>query len=200
MLKPGGYGCFVLPHSFLLSKNASKIRKLITDTSWIRCLADLSAIRVFGDIGSYVVLLILQKRSDAEQNVPSAKIVKCNELVGCALQDVLDGRNEETDFYSVYDVEQNFFQEGEWIILPQTAISIRRKFHGLRIIQDFLYVRLGLISGADNIFVVSSRQIPKGEETIFIPFLPDKEMRPYTLTFPMLDCSKQLWAFPACVP
>lgn len=181
MLKPGGYGCFVLPHSFLLSKNASKIRKLISETSWIRCLADLSAIRVFGDVGSYIILLIFQKHSETDQNAPSAKIVKCHDLVGRALQDVLDGRIEETSFYSIYDTEQDIFGDNEWIVLPPTETSIRRKFHNLPVISDFLHVRQGFISGADDIFIVSSHQIPEGEERLFVPFLPDKEMRPYTV-------------------
>ena len=47
VLKPGGYGLFVLPHKFLLSKSDSGIRNLIAQTSWIRCLVDLSSMPVF---------------------------------------------------------------------------------------------------------------------------------------------------------
>jgi len=48
-LRPGGFGLFVLPHSFLLSKSAHGIRDWILEQCWIHCLADLSAIRVFED-------------------------------------------------------------------------------------------------------------------------------------------------------
>src|SRR5205823_1306552 len=39
MLKPGGYGLFVLPHSFLLSTSAREMRKAIFESSWVRCIA-----------------------------------------------------------------------------------------------------------------------------------------------------------------
>jgi type I restriction-modification system DNA methylase subunit len=45
-LRPGGFGLFVLPHSFLLAKSAQGIRQWILQRCWIQCLADLSAIRV----------------------------------------------------------------------------------------------------------------------------------------------------------
>jgi len=181
MLKPGGYGMFVIPHSFLLGKNASKMRKLILETSWIRCLADLSAIRVFGDSGSYVILLIFQKKIDAEHKAPPSMVIRCQELVGIALQDALAGIQKETKFYSIYEVDQNAFGKDEWIILPPTESSILRKFEGLRTIGDFLNIREGFISGADDIFIIPEEKLPKGEESLYVPFLPDKEMKLYTV-------------------
>ncbi len=181
MLKPGGYGLFVLPHSFLLSKNASGMRKLIFETTWIRCLADLSAIRVFEDSGSYVILLVFQKKPDSGEKAPPATIIKCQDLVGRALQDALEGRRVETNFYSIYDVKQDTFGNNEWLILPPTESSIKRKFEVLPTIGDFFHVRQGFISGADDIFIISADQIPKGEEALFVPFLHDREMKPYTV-------------------
>jgi len=61
-LKPGGYGMFVLPYAFLLGNNAAGMRRLLAETCWIRCLVDMSAIRVFEDTNAYVVLLIFQKK------------------------------------------------------------------------------------------------------------------------------------------
>ena len=181
MLKPGGYGMFVIPHSFLLGKNASKMRKLILETSWIRCLADLSAIRVFGDNGSYVILLIFQKKIDAEYKAPSSLIIRCQDLVGIALQEALAGIQRETKFYSIYEVEQSAFGKDEWVILPPTESSILSKFQGLPTIENFLNVREGFISGADDIFIVSAEELPRGEESLFVPFLPDREMRLYAV-------------------
>ncbi len=181
MLKPGGYGMFVIPHSFLITKNASNLRKLILETSWICCLADLSAIRVFEDRGSYVVLLIFQKKIDAERKAPPSLIIRCQDLVGIALQDALAGIQEETKFYSIYEVDQTAFKRDEWIILPPTESSITRKFEELPTIGDFLDVHVGFISGADDVFIIPAEILPKGEESLFIPFLPDKEMRLYTV-------------------
>lgn len=63
LLRPGGIGMFILPHSFLISDNAHGIRRKILQETWIRCLADLSAIRVFQQVDTYIVLLIFQKKS-----------------------------------------------------------------------------------------------------------------------------------------
>lgn len=179
MLKPGGFGLFVLPHSFLLSKSASRMRRELTSASWILCLADLSAIRVFGETGSYIVLLIFQKRPTTNQEAPPATIIKCQDMVGMALQDALDGRRVEKPTYSVYEVEQGVFGADEWMIVPPTESTIKWKFEQLPVIEDFLHVRQGFISGADDIFIVSDEQVPAGEEEIFVPYLPDREMQSY---------------------
>lgn len=181
MLKPGGYGLFVLPHSFLLSKSASGMRRLIGETSWIRCLADLSSIRVFQDTESYVVLLVFQKKPEAEQSAPAATIIKCQDLVGQALQDAVEGRLVEGDLYSIYNVEQELFEQEEWLILPPTEARLRKKLEGLKTLEDFLHVREGFISGADDVFIVSQGQIPAGEEDIFVPYLRDRDMRAYAV-------------------
>ena len=181
MLKPGGYGLFVLPHSFLLSKAASGMRKMISEASWIRCLADLSAIRVFENTDSYIVLLIFQRKPDTEGGAPPAAIVRCQDLVGHALEDLIEGRRVETNLYSIYDVEQSAFDKEEWIVLPATESAIERKLETLPVIGDFLHVRQGLISGADDVFIVSEERVPEGEETVFVPFLHDREMGSYTV-------------------
>lgn len=181
LLKPGGYGMFVIPHSFLLSENAYKIRKLLFERSWIRCLADLSAIRVFEDSGSYVILLIFQKKIDAEHKAPPSLIIKCQDMVGIALQDALAGIQKETKYHSIYEVDRTAFGKDEWIILPPTESSIMRKFEGLPTLENFLDIRVGFISGADDIFIIPVEKLPRGEEVLFVPFLPDREMKLYTV-------------------
>ena len=34
-LRPHGFGLFVLPHNFLLAKNAAKMRKFVSESCWI---------------------------------------------------------------------------------------------------------------------------------------------------------------------
>lgn len=128
LLKPGGYGLFVIPHSFLLSKAASNMRKRLFETSWIRCLADLSEIPVFKDSGAYVILLVFQKKLHPEHYAPPALIIKCKDFVGHALQDALTGIGTETNFYSIYEEKQIAFGKDDWIILPPTETSIMSKF------------------------------------------------------------------------
>ena len=188
MLKPGGYGLFVLPHSFLLGQNASGMRKTISEQAWIRCLADLSAIRVFEDSGSYILLLIFQKRPGNGQQAPPATIIKCQDLVGRALQDAVEGRRVETSFYSIYDVEQDTFGASEWLILPPTESRLESRFERLPVVDDFLHVRQGFISGADDVFIVPAAQVPHGEEAIFVPYLRDRAMKLYAVPDGALHC------------
>lgn len=179
ILKPGGYGLFVLPHSFLLSNNAEKMRKIISKTCWIRCIADLSAIRVFDDSGSYIILLIFQKIQDSKQIPPPATVIKCQDQVGPALHDALEGKIVETNIYSIYEVGQDTFKGNDWLILPPAESAIKRKFDTLPTLGKFLDIHQGFISGADEIFILSEEHIPAGEEELFVSYLRDREMKPF---------------------
>lgn len=179
-LKPGAYGLFVLPHNFLLREHARGMRKLISETCWIRCLVDLSAVRVFEGTDSYIILFIFQKRFDVEP-APLATIVKCQASVSRALQDVLQGRQAETKYYSIYNVEQSTFGEGEWVTLPPSESAIKRKLETLPTLDTFLEIRVGLQTGNNRVFIVPTSEVPKGERKIFAPFLPDREMMTYTV-------------------
>jgi hypothetical protein len=181
-LKPDGIGLFVLPHSFLLGEHAAGMRNLIASTCWIHCLADLSAVRVFEATGIYVILLIFQKHSlRLDQHPPLATIVKCQEFVGKALQDVVEGNRVQSRHYSVYDVSQNEFSEARWTILPPAESSFKRRLAQLPRLRQFLSIREGIVTGADKIFIMPSKNVPKGEEEIYIPLLRDREMAPYTV-------------------
>lgn len=180
-LKPGGFGLFVLPHSFLLGKSSAGMRELLAKEAWVRCLADLSAIRVFESSDTYVVLLIFQKKTPTSPTPPPVTVVKCQDLVGLALEDVINGRQAETSFYSVYQTDQGVFESGDWMLLPPTEAALALKFRGLPKIEDFLEVRQGFVSGADSVFIVPKERIPKGEEEVFVPVLRDREMETYTV-------------------
>jgi len=179
MLKPGGYGLFVLPHSFLLTGNARAMRERLSSETWIRCLADLSAIRVFGNLGSYIMLLIFQKRASGLEQAPAASIIKCQDFVGHALEDYLRGRRIESKSYSIYEVEQREFAEREWVVLPPVESSLRRKLRTLRQLKDYASVHQGLITGADEVFIVDEEAVPVGEREVFVPFLPDRLRQRY---------------------
>lgn len=179
MLKPGGCGLYVLPHSFLLSDSARPLRRQLSSETWIQCLADLSAIRVFGELGSYVVLLIFQKKSGLDQKGNRAAIIKCQDSVGHALEDYLDGHKTETNSYSIYDVDQQKFAQDDWIILPETESNIQNRLADLPKLDDYVYIREGMITGADDIFMVDAKAVPDGEGKVFVPLLPDRAMIRY---------------------
>jgi len=178
LLKPGGYGLFVLPHSFLLARSAREIRKKLTDECWIHCFADLSSIQVFEDVGTYVVLLVFQKKAPGLL-APNATIIRCQDFAGRALEDYLNNVRVETPFYSIYDVNQDVFAGDEWVILPKAESAIRSKLIEKSSLGDLAVIKEGLITGADEVFVIDSRLVPDGEEEIFKPFLPDRLMERY---------------------
>ncbi|MBD1869441.1 hypothetical protein H6F95_19470 [Cyanobacteria bacterium FACHB-471] len=124
--------------------------------------------------------MIFQKRFKLDPP-PLATVAQCQELLGRALQDVVEGHQTETKFYSVYNVNQAVFELDEWIIQHPSLASIQRKLEALPTIGEFMNIRVGLQTGNNKIFIVSQRQIPKGEEAIFIPFLSDREMESYTV-------------------
>ncbi len=181
LLKAGGYGCFILPHNFLLKQSSEGIRSLIAESSWIRCLADLSAIPVFGDVGSYVVLIIFQKKPEYADKLPAppATIVRCQDFVGRALQETVEGKTVRNELYSIYTVAQSTFQQKEWLLVSPEEAAVEEKFSRFQKLEEFFRIRQGMTSGADKIFIVEPDQVPSGEEAIFVPFLPDREMLAY---------------------
>jgi methylase of polypeptide subunit release factors len=170
---PGGVVCFVLPHSFLLSKSASQLRRQISETFAIRVLADLSEVPVFEQTGVYVILLIAERTS--ERHVP-ATIVKCQEFVGAALQDALAGRTTVSDGYQVFEMDQREFQRDRWHLLRPEEATLRNAIGAHHGLEQFIEVRQGLVTGADEVFILTSRDCPKAERGVWRPLLPDREM------------------------
>jgi len=179
-LLPGAFGLFVLPHSFLISKSAQGIRERVLEQCWIHCLADLSAIRVFEDTSVYVILLIVQKKAE---NVPevNATIIKCQDQVGHALQDAIEGKRVEGKLYSIYDIEQSVFKSQGWLIPAPAESAISKRLSNLPLLGDFLEVRQGVVTGADDVFIVDNKLAPDDEPSLFIPLLRDREMQQFVL-------------------
>jgi methylase of polypeptide subunit release factors len=187
-LKPGGYGLFVLPNTFIISDSAKEIRKFLAANAFIRCLIDLSDIPVFDQTGIYPILLIFEKvdqKTISEKGVygtkPLATIAKIQDNVGKALHEVLSQRKNENNSFSIYDVTQDFFKNDIWYLLPPSEFSLKNKLDSFKKLGDFLEVRTGFSSGAGEIFLINKAEIPRGESAIYIPYLSDREMNSYDL-------------------
>ncbi len=184
-LKPGGFGFFVLPHSFLLKESSKGIRDLISEKCWINCLVDLSAIPVFDDAGTYTILLIFQKKpgyveDERRAPAPPVTIMRCIDFISQALQDLVEGKLTQNESYQIYQLPQTAFHEDKWQPVPPLEFALRRKLNQNTKIQDFLTVREGMITGADDIFIRLPQNIPPAENLIYKPFLPDREMLTYS--------------------
>lgn len=173
-LKNDGFGCFVLPNTFLTTDSCKSIRKEIYEKCNVECILDLSdnKQRIFSDAGVYPILLIFKKTN----NKSNAIIAKIQDNVGQAMHSVLNKKFVENDNFSVYEVGNLFFSEEKWYLLPPKELNLKYKIFNNSKISDFFDVRTGFSSGNIDAFIISKKLIPKGEEKIFVPYLKDREM------------------------
>jgi type I restriction-modification system DNA methylase subunit len=178
-LKAGRFGLFVLPQSFLFSSGASGLRLWLVERAWIRCLVDLSSIRVFQKLGAYVVLLVIERKGE-EQTIavePEATVIRCRANAGMALQDYLDDKVTSNKTYSIFRAPQEEFKGSEWAPSTPEERSLERKLIDLPKLGDVCKIGQGVITGADDIYVIPAGEVPVGEAGVYRPFLPDKQMR-----------------------
>jgi len=175
-LKPDGLLLFVLPHSFLLAKNARQLRRDILDAFWIRFLGDLSSVPVFGDTGAYVILLILQKKGGQSSAPIPTTVLQCRDFVGHALQDVVESKLQENDFYSIFIADQKAFTADEWALVKPEYSRLQEKLRRFSTLESFLEVQEGFVTGADTVFIREVHEVPRNEKEIYVPYLSDREM------------------------
>jgi tRNA1(Val) A37 N6-methylase TrmN6 len=180
MLKQGGFGLFVLPKNFLISDNAAPLRDELSRSSTLHCIVDLSAVRVFEEVGAYVVLVIFQKQVHPDAARP-VLVVRCTDLVGTALEDALQDRVVRTPAYEVFWSGQPPTGEKVWQFATPESLALQTKLSHLPKLGEIAEIRQGLITGADDIFIIPGSALPKGEEEIYVPFLSDREIEPYGL-------------------
>lgn len=180
-VKPGGFVCLVLPQAFLTARNGNALRKRIAKEFNVRCLIDLSGVQVFGDVGIYSALLIVQKHLENATANGKGQLVRIQGLVGSALQACLEHRQIETPYYSVFEVDQDYFSADEWQVVGRSEGALRSKLLQFHKISDFFEVRQGFVSGADDVFILDKRIIPKAELSLYIDYLPDRMIEKYLL-------------------
>jgi methylase of polypeptide subunit release factors len=180
LLQPGGYGLFVLPETFLKSDSAKGVRNFVTANCWIHCIVDLTAVRIFEDVGVYTILLVFQKRL-ANELGPLAKVVRCQDRVAQALQEVLDGRSIETSFYTVHETGQDAFAGDEWSLATPALALILRKYAEQGELTIEAQLRQGMNTGADDVFIIREGELSGIDRQLFIPLLSDREMEAFTV-------------------
>ncbi|MEC9067784.1 MAG: N-6 DNA methylase [Pseudomonadota bacterium] len=177
--KPGAFAFFVIPQTFLRARNAAFIRAHIGQAFDVRCLVDLSAVRVFEGVGAYSILLIVQRRhSDATEGV-DAIVAQVTDSVGAALQAVLDEAEVRHPYYKVFSVGQIDFQKREWIIRPPEVDRLSRQLGRSAKLSDYLDCYQGFVTGADEVFIRDESAVPETERDLYAPYLPDREMTQY---------------------
>jgi len=181
LLKPGGFGLFVLPETFLKATSAAGIRKFLADHAWIHCVVDLTAVKVFEDVGVYTILIIFRRKSSPDEPGPTARVVRCQDRVAQALQDVLDDRVINSQFYTIHEATQDAFQGEEWSLAPPTIALMLRKYSQLSKLGAECRLGQGMNTGADDIFTRPNEAVPEEENDCYLPLLSDREMELYTI-------------------
>ena len=179
-LRPGGFGCFVVPQSLLTSDNLRPVRDWVLEQTWVRVVADLSAIRVF-KAGVYVTLLIVEKKSDRQLMAPSVSVIRCQREVGLALDDLLDGNYVRTPSRAIFSTNQEALERPTWSVPFPEESHLLRKLEALPRLSDFAVVQPGVITGADDVFILDAHEVPPGEDAIYARYMPDTSIGPYAL-------------------
>ena len=179
-LKPGGFGFFVVPQPLLVSPNLDKLRTWVGEQAWIRIIADLSAIRVF-DADVYVALLVVQKKDEGVLDPPPVSLIHCQSDVGTALEDYLDGKRRSTNSYAMFDVPQTALKRATWSVNSPEETDLLSRLDAMPKLKDVAMVRQGVISGADDVFLIDAGDVPEGEEMLYKPLLPDRLIGRFTL-------------------
>lgn len=179
-LQPGGFACFVVPQPLLTSDNLKPLRDWILDQAWVHLIADLSAIRIFQS-SVYVVLLVVQKKSGPGSESPPLSVIRCQRDVGLALDDFLDGNYRRTPSYSIFGSRQQFLSRPTWSVpLPEES-GLLDRLESFPRLGDVASVRQGVITGADDVFILDSSEVPVDEEAVYRPFLPERMIGRYAL-------------------
>lgn len=179
--KEGGFAFFVIPQTFLRANNAAFIRSKIGREFDVRCLVDLSAVRVFEGVGAYSILLIVQRRHSGGASAPRATIAQITDSVGAALQAVLDEAEVRNPYYKVFFVDQSDFERREWIIRPPETERLARALGRFRKLDDYLDCYQGFVTGADNVFIRNVSDVPDGEQGLYKPYLADRDIGEYDI-------------------
>jgi len=108
-------------------------------------------------------------------------IVKCQDFESRALQDAVENRPIETEFYSLYHVSQDAFEGSNWITTSPALMNVTRKLQALPKIEKFMHIRQGFVTGADKVFTVPAEAVESLDPELFVPYLSDREMQPFTV-------------------
>ena len=180
-LRPGGFGCFVLPQSLLTSDNLKPVRDWVLNQAWVHVIADLSAIRVF-EAGVYVALVIVEKKDQGTMMAPPpVSVIRCQGDVGVALDDFLDSNYVPTPSRAIFKSRQESLDRPTWSVPFPEESRLLAKLEGMHDLKEFAVVRAGIITGADDVFIFDAPQVPPGEEDIYVHHMPDTSIGQYAL-------------------
>ena len=112
---------------------------------------------------------------------PPVSLIHCQRDVGAALEDFLDGRRRNTHSYSMFDATQAALARPTWSVKAPEETELLAKLDSMPKLKDVALVRQGVITGADEVFLIDSGDVPRGEEVLYRPLLPDRMISRFAL-------------------
>ncbi|PTA68900.1 HsdM family class I SAM-dependent methyltransferase [Deinococcus arcticus] len=179
LLKPGGQAFFVVPHAFLLNENANLLRNHISEDFTIRYLIDLTKIKVFENVSTYVILLIIQKAKPTVEH--SLIYAQVRDFPGHALEAILDGFEITDPNYSIYRVLQNQFKNSQWKPIPSSLYVIQAKIEQNSPLKNHITPKQGFNTGDDEVFIRLEKAVPASERVLYMKYMPDKKITRFVL-------------------
>ncbi len=178
-LKPGGYGFFVIPQTFLSNAYAEGVRKFISEKCLVHRLVDLSAISdVFSNVSTYVILLVVQKKMPNQIVDNLTQIVIAKSFPGYALEYSLDMRVFRNDYVEV------FYRDGskltsDWKLIDNDEDDMISSSDNLIKVSSIFSIQQGILSGADDVFIADPTL--NIEKEMVVDYLPDRGMSRYSI-------------------
>ncbi len=179
LLKDGGFLLYVLPHTFLVARKASRIRKKVAEEFWIHFIADLSDINVFEDVNAYPVLLIAQKKRRSDWPTTYRNYRSLYRLCWTSSSRCVSRRTAARPQYSIFTRPQDAFLRDNWRTISSNDFELQGRLEQFPRLEEFLDIKQGFISGMDKVFIRKKEEVPVNERDIYVPFLGDKEMEKF---------------------
>jgi len=120
-------------------------------------------------------LIVQKKNAQSPAPIPTVAL-QCRDFVGHALQDVVEGKLQENDYYSIFIADQKALTGDAWTLVKPEHSRLQEKLGRFSMLEAFLKVQEGFVTGADSVFLRKAHEIPKNEKEIYVPYLPDREM------------------------
>ena len=126
-------------------------------------------------------LVIVEKKDDRRLAAPPVSVIRCQRDVGVALDDFLDSNFVRTSSHAIFRSGQDSLHRPTWSVpLPEES-QLLSKLEGMRRLSEFAVVQQGVITGADDVFILDAHDVPAREEEIYVPYMPDTSIGQYAL-------------------
>jgi len=180
-LQKDGIGMFVVPHTFMVSKSAGKLRSYLGKNATILAIVDLTGSMPFESADVYPILLIFQKTRLSEKAlIQNVSIVKADKNIGEALSKFLKNEEEVSATFSFYKLGLPL-NDSPWYLHTPAHRLLLETLKEHKPLSEYFEVRTGMTAGNKDIFIQNTNAMIEKDKAIWAPFAADKDLKAYDL-------------------